>query len=273
MKRTQIAINSVSTTQQNLEEALAAYAEAGFANVEFVLPLVKDWIAQGHTLDDVRALLERYELRSIGGFQTHVACFAPPDALHANHDLLRENVRLIHELGGGTLVVGTDGPAQPSVEALDTVVAVFGELLRQVEGLNVTIALEFNWSPLIKSLHSAASVVQRVNHPQLGILFDPAHYHTTVTKFEHLTAEIVPLIKHVHLNDMSNKPGELSNCNSDRVLPGQGIIDLWALIDRLEEYGYNGYYSIEMFNTALWQLPTMVAARQCYQSLLSLCEE
>jgi len=273
MKRTQIAINSVSTTQQNLEEALAAYAEAGFTNVEFVLPLVKDWIAQGHTLDDVRVLLERHGLRSIGGFQTHVACFAPPDTLHANHDLIRENVRLIHELGGGTLVVGTDGPAQPSVEALDTVVAVFGELLRQIEGLNVTIALEFNWSPLIKSLHSAAYVVKRVNHPQLGILFDPAHYHTTVTKFEHLTAEIVPLIKHVHLNDMSNKPGELSNCNSDRVLPGQGIIDLRAIIDRLEEYDYNGYYSIEMFNPALWQLPAKEAARRCYQSLLPLCEE
>jgi sugar phosphate isomerase/epimerase len=72
---------------------------------------------------------------------------------------------------------------------------------------------------------------------------------------------------------MSNKPGELSNCNSDRVLPGQGIIDLRAIIDRLEEYGYNGHYSIEMFNPALWQLPAKEAARQCYQSLLPLCEE
>lgn len=273
MKRSQLAINSVSTTQAGLPEALAAYADAGFPGVEFVLPLAKDWIAQGHTLDNLRTLLASHHLRCIGGFQTHVECFGTPETRRANHDLQLENLLLVHKLGGGTVVVGTDGPGQSSLAALDTIADVLGELTRQIEGLNVSIALEFNWSPVVKSLQSAVHVVKGVNHPQLGILFDPAHYHTTVTKFEHLTADTVPWIKHVHLNDMRDKPGEHSNCNSDRVLPGQGIINLPALITRLEEHGYNGFYSIEMFNEELWQLPAAEAARQCYQSLLPLCED
>ncbi len=278
MRRSQLAINSVSTRQQHLEEALAAYARAGFVNVEFVLPLVKDWLAQGHTLADVRALLIRYHLRAIGGFHTHVACFGSEEARKANHHLTLENVRLIAELGGDTLVVGTDGPDKvekgaAGLAALDTIAATLAGLVQEIAGLNVHIALEFNWSPVVKSLHSALRVVQQVNSRQLGILFDPAHYYTTVTKFEHLNAETVPWIKHVHLNDMRAKPGELSDCNADRVLPGQGVINLRALIDRLEEYGYNGYYSIEMFSEELWQLPAAVAAEQCYQSLLPLCEE
>lgn len=271
MHLSQIAINTVTTRQAELEEALEAYAAAGFRNVEFVLPLVKKWMAQGHTIEDVRQLLAHHNLRAIGGFETGVQCFSDADAQQANHDLILANVELIQELGGGTLVVGTDGPPQPSLEALDTVAEVFRGLARRIEGRNVSIAIEFNWSPLIKSLHSAVLVAEKVDHPQIGVLFDPAHYYTTVSKFEHLNARSIPWIKHVHIDDMRDKPGELSNCNSDRVLPGEGVIDLAAIIARLEQYGYNGFYSLEMFNEDLWQLPAAEAARLSYQSLLPLC--
>ena len=274
MKREQVAINSVSTRQSGLEEALDAYAAAGFRNVEFVLPLVKEWVARDHSIDDVRRLLAAHDIRAVGGFETHLACFAPPEPRRANHDLLRANARLIHDLGGGTMVVGTDGPSQPLPDpraALDTIADVYGAFMRDIEDLDVTVALEFNWSPVVKSLQSAVLVAQTANHPRLGVLFDPAHYYTTPTKFEHLTAETVRWITHVHLNDMRDKPGDLSNCNSDRVLPGESVLDLPALIARLEQHHYAGLFSIEMFNADLWRLPAVEAARLCYQSLLPLC--
>jgi len=272
MQTAQLAINSVSTHHTGLEEALEAYAAAGFRNVEFVLPLVKDWTAQGHTVDDVRQLLARYNLRAIGGFETHVECFTTPESQRANYEIHLGNAALIHELGGGTLVVGTDGPDQPSLASLDSVASALHGLARQIEGLNVQIALEFNWSPLVKSLQSAVIVVEKVNHPQVGVLFDPAHYYTTVTKLEHLNANTVRWIKHVHLNDMRDKPGDLSDCNADRVLPGDGILDLRMLIATLEQHGYTGFFSIEMFNAELWQLPATEVGRRCYQSLLPLCQ-
>jgi sugar phosphate isomerase/epimerase len=140
-----------------------------------------------------------------------------------------------------------------------------------MEGLRVSIALEFNWSPVVKSLPSAVRVAERVDHPRVGVLFDPAHYYVTPTKFEDLTAATVRHIAHVHLDDMRDRPGDLSHCNSDRVLPGKGVLDLQALIGKLEKHGYRGQFSIEMFNEDLWALPAAAAARQCYQSLLPLC--
>src|SRR5919206_1958005 len=74
MKQEQLAINSVSTRHKDLEEALAAYDGAGFRQVELLLPHVKDWLAAGHTVDDVRRLLAAHNLRAIGGFETFVAC-------------------------------------------------------------------------------------------------------------------------------------------------------------------------------------------------------
>ncbi len=273
MLRSQLAINSITTRQPGLEEALVAYGAAGFPQVEFHLPLLKDWLANGHSIDDAKALLAQNSLQAIGGFQSGIECFSSVEAQQANRALLRENAQLIHDLGGGTLVVGTDGPPQPSVEALEVIAIELRSFVESIEGLDVAVGLEFNWGPLVKSLRSAQIVCEKANHPQVGILFDPAHYHTTVTKFEDLTPEAVRWINHVHLNDMADKPGELSNCNADRMLMGDGILPLTALIDRLEEFGYNGAYSIELFNDELWQLPAAETAALCYQSLLPFCED
>ena len=52
MNQTQLAINSISTRQDSLAEALSAYADAGFSEVEFHLPLLKQWLASGHSVDE-----------------------------------------------------------------------------------------------------------------------------------------------------------------------------------------------------------------------------
>src|SRR5579871_842479 len=107
MKREQLAIHSVSTRQKDLVEALDAYSAAGFRNVEFVLSHVKDWEAQGHTRDEVRELLKARSLRPIGGHERALECFSAPESQQANREFQVANATLIHELGGGTLVVGT----------------------------------------------------------------------------------------------------------------------------------------------------------------------
>jgi 4-hydroxyphenylpyruvate dioxygenase len=273
MHRSQLAINSITTRQGSFEEALDAYAAAGFPQVEFHLPLLKDWLAAGHSVDDARSEISSRNLVAIGGFQAALECFSDTAAQEKNQALHLENARLIDALGGGTLVMGTDGPATPSLDALRTVADGLRTLARQVEELNIRIALEFNWGPLVKSLDSARRVCELVDHPQVGILFDPAHYHCTVTKFSDINAESVRWFKHVHLNDMAGKPGDLSNCNADRVLMGDGILDLHALIARIDEFGYTGAYSIELFNEELWKLPAAETAARCYASLLPYCSD
>lgn len=272
MRTAQLAINSISTRHRHLEEALDAYVEAGFQNVELTFGEVKAWLA-GRPVDTFASLLADRRLRMIGGLEAHLECFTPEESRRANRERHRDNARLLHQLGGGVITVGTDGPARPTMEALDVVAGALRELAREIEGLDVSIALEFNWSPVVKSLASAALVCEKVDHPQVGVLFDPAHYYTTVTKLEDLTAERVRRVKHVHLDDMRDVPADLSNCNDDRVLPGEGVLDLRALIGALERGGYQGMYAIEMFNKELWQVSAVEAARRCYESLVPLCSD
>ncbi|MBV9849514.1 MAG: sugar phosphate isomerase/epimerase [Armatimonadetes bacterium] len=273
MKREQLAINSVSTGGASLEERLAAYAAAGFPNVEFMLGHVKEWLAQGRSPADARRLIESHGLRCIGGFETGLEAFSPPEQRTRNHRQVQDNARLIAEIGGNALVVGTDGPSGPMDDPLGELAQAFADVAGQIADTGVSLCIEFNWSPIVKSLRTAAEVARRSGAANVGVLFDPAHYHCTPSKMEQLTPETVALIKHVHVDDMRDKPGELSNCNSDRELPGDGVLPLRELFGRIEAGGYRGFFSIEMFSDALWALPPEEAARRMYRSLLPLCED
>ena len=268
-----IAINSVSTRHDSLDDALEAYAAAGFRNVEFQMSGLKRWLADGHSVGEMRRLLDRLEVRCIGGFEAVVLAFADRQERAANEQLHIDNARLIAELGGGgVMVAGTDGPHDMDpFESLDVIGRAFAGLAERIDP-SVSLALEFNWGPIVKSIRSARFVVDAADHPRVGILFDPAHYHCTTSKLEDLTADLAAKVIHVHVDDMADKPGEHSHCNSDRVLPGRGILDLLAIINRLEAHGYRGYFAIEMFNEQLWNMPVREAARQMYASMASLCD-
>ena len=271
MEREQLAINTVSL-KGTLPEILAGCAEAGFRNIEFVLGQVYGYMQEGHDVQAVKQLLEQHGQRCIGGFEGCVAISGDEAHIKANHARVVENARLLGELGATTLVVGIDGKFEGLDDVAGHIAQIFADLGRQIEDAGVSLAIEYNWGP-VKSLPLAAEISRQSGASNVGVLFDPAHYHCTPTKFDNLNAANVPFIKHVHVDDMNGKPAELSNCNSDRALPGQGVLDLRAIYGAIEQHGYNGYFSIEMFSDELWALPAQEAAQQMYQSLLILCDD
>jgi len=171
------------------------------------------------------------------------------------------------------MVVHTDGPERVSAGSLEPIARALVDLAEATDDTDVDIAVEFNASPVVKSLGSAVRVAEIAGHPRVGVLFDTAHYHVTPTKFEDINGNSVRWIKHVHLNDMPDTPADLTARDFDRVLPGEGVLDLPEIIAALERNGYEGYFAIELFNADLWALPARETARRCYESLLPLRKE
>ena len=110
MRIERVGINSVSTRHDSLEAALAAYAAAGFDNVELWLEPAKPLGAER-----IAAALSSTGLHLLGGFDGEVECFSPVAARRRSLDGIVESARLLDALGGGVLVFGTDGP-QSEVE-------------------------------------------------------------------------------------------------------------------------------------------------------------
>jgi sugar phosphate isomerase/epimerase len=267
MDADQLAVNTTSTEPTDLPAALAAYAEAGFAGVEFNAGHVRAYLDDGNTVADLRDLLDRHGLDCVGGVGGALACFG--DDPVADNDGVRENAELFGALGGDVVVVGTDGPGgSPGPEVLEDYADAVGAV---AETVDVTVCIEFNWGPTLRSMRAAAAVARRAD-ADVATLFDPAHYHCTPTKFAGLTESNVATLGHVHVNDMPAIPGELARVNDDRVLPGSGALDLDALFGRIETGGYDGYVSIELFDDDIRALPEQEAARRLYESLAVLLD-
>jgi 2-keto-myo-inositol isomerase len=76
MRAEQLAINSQCTSHRKLEEALKAHAAAGFRNAEPRLNLVRDWLDDGHTVEQTRDLFESYGLRVVASSQLEISASA-----------------------------------------------------------------------------------------------------------------------------------------------------------------------------------------------------
>ncbi|HEX8552106.1 MAG TPA: sugar phosphate isomerase/epimerase family protein [Abditibacteriaceae bacterium] len=271
MKHEQLAINTISL-RGALPEIITATAEAGFSNIEWYIGQIKSYVNEGHALAEVTALLQNAGLQSVGGFECGLEAFGSTESQAKNHAYIVENARLLAELGQGKqqcLVVGTDGAAIGELEnPVERCAEVVGQVANQVAPLGVELLIEFNWGA-VKSLPLAAEIARQSGASNAGVLFDPAHFHCTPTKFEDLTPENVAFIKHVHVNNMRRKAAELSNCNDDRLLPDDptGALDVKALFTKIEANGYAGLFSIEMFSQELWDLPPATAAKRMFDSL------
>jgi sugar phosphate isomerase/epimerase len=59
-------------------------------------------------------------------------------------------------------------------------------------------------------------------------------------------------IAHYHINDAARDKPAGTQTDADRVLPGEGVIDLATDLAVLAEIGYRGAISLELFNAELW---------------------
>lgn len=125
--------------------------------------------------------------------------------------------------------------------------------LRQVaaeaESLDLRIALEpfqaegtESWS-ILNTLGDVAAVIEEVGSPALGIQFDVWHLWNTPELFEEIERH-APLIAGVHVNDWR----EPTRGWADRVLPGDGVAGVPAILGALDRAGWDGFYDIEVFS-------------------------
>src|SRR5690606_26939872 len=138
------------------------------------LAQVKAFLSEGRSINDVRDLLDRYNLACIGGFERAVACFAAEEDRREDLKKHVANAELIAALGGRIMVVGTDGPSGDRLtydDIVDQVAAALRDLAEAISGTSVVLCLEFNWSPVVKSLSTAVEAVRRAGRDNVGVLF------------------------------------------------------------------------------------------------------
>ncbi|MCS7222963.1 MAG: sugar phosphate isomerase/epimerase [Armatimonadetes bacterium] len=104
--------------------------------------------------------------------------------------------------------------------------------------------------PTLWRMDQALQLCERISRKNVGLLVDSYHWFCA----EHTVEDLLRLTKdqvvHCHINDAPDRPVEQQRDN-DRLLPGDGIIDLKAFLKALKQIGYDGAVSVEVLSERL----------------------
>ena len=81
--------------------------------------------------------------------------------------------------------------------------------------------------------------------PNVGLLLDAWHWHHAGATTADILAAGKARIVHVHVNDAKPMPPEQVRDN-DRLMPGEGVIDLTGFFKALQKIGYADAVSVEV---------------------------
>jgi sugar phosphate isomerase/epimerase len=89
--------------------------------------------------------------------------------------------------------------------------------------------------------------------PNVGLLLDAWHWHHAGATVNDIIAAGRDRIVHVHFDDAPKLPPEQIKDN-ERLMPGEGVIDLVGFLHALKKIGYTDALSVEVFGRGLKEM-------------------
>ena len=264
------AINQATTMKTDFETDIKAYSNAGFKAIEIWLPKLKQFMTGGKSLNQIKNMLDENGLVPAGACYQAGLMFPQGRTKEEVMKEFSENLEICRNLSIPTLIVPADSVSPVEESHYQQAVNNLFEAAITAEKFGVNLAIEFlARSRFVGCLSTAVLLARKIKHKNAGVLFDTFHFYCGISKIEDIEAVKGDEIFLVHLNDVAEKPREILT-DRFRVLPGKGIIPLETIIRKLQKAGYNGYYSLELFNEELWSHDPFSAAKECFESLEKL---
>jgi sugar phosphate isomerase/epimerase len=248
-----LCLHTITTKPWSIEEAAAAYEEAGVAGIT----VWRDAL-EGRDIQTTRSLLADHGLTVVslcrGGFFPHGTQAGRVQALDDNRRALDEAAAL-----GAPLIVLVCGavPGQSLCVSRDQIRAGIEALLPQAEAHDIKLAIE----PLhpmyaddrsaINTLAQANDLAEAIDSPHVGVAIDVYHLWWDPT----LEGEIERCgqqnnILAFHVCDWKTPTTDLL---LDRGLMGEGCIDIPQIRRWVEAAGFNGFIEVEIFSQTYWR--------------------
>ncbi|MFD7325856.1 bifunctional sugar phosphate isomerase/epimerase/4-hydroxyphenylpyruvate dioxygenase family protein [Streptomyces sp. NPDC059875] len=265
--RTSIATVSLSGP---LSEKLTAVATAGFDGVEI---FENDLLAGPLSPEEVRLRCADLGLR-IELYQPFRDFEAvPPERLARNLRRAERKFALMERLGADLLLVCSS--VDPEAVDDDELAAEHLRLLAErADAHGIRIAYEaLAWGRHIHTYDHAWRVVERADHPALGTCLDSFHILSRGSDPAGIADIPGEKIFFLQLADAPLMAMDvLQWSRHHRCFPGQGGLDVAAVVDAAVRAGYRGPLSLEVFNDVFRQAGAASTAVDALRSLLLLKE-
>jgi sugar phosphate isomerase/epimerase len=235
-----------NTTGAGYRRALEGWAKAGIKQVELNAPFIEAFI-KSDTLDGAKQVLADNGLTLVHGAVVVNGLFEPNPNHAAAMDNLKRRLEMFSSFGLKKVYMTSAAPAPLKEDDFKTVVEHMRMVGDASKAFNMMFSVEFvRASPYMSTLLTALKLKRQAAHPNFGVMFDFYHFWSGMNRLEDMDQIRNGEINHVHFQDVPDMPRELLDNNS-RIIPGDGIAPIVAMLQKLSAKGYAGPLSVELF--------------------------
>ena len=265
------------TMAGSLEAKLAAMKQAGFSQV---MLMARDLVSHPGGVDAAVKAVRDSGSRPTG-FQVLRDFEGLSDHLHDYKVDIAKSMLQMCAATGSKVLLACSSTSRHATDDLDHIARDLKKLAMLAVPFGIKIAYEaLSWGRTVNEFPTSWDVVCRADCPNLGIGLDSFHIFaakTSLDAIEDLDPEKIFLVQLSDFmwHETPTFEERMTTARTFRVFPGEGVHSdaLADLVLRLENIGYRGDYSFEVFNDDYQQLPLDTVAERARKSATWLHED
>ena len=253
-----LAIHTWTLDTTPLEDALTAAANAGWDAVELRRIDFERCYERGMSNEDVLQLVKGSGIPVCTLGVKYGWLFAKGDERQKLFEIFELTCANAVALGCPQ-IMSAPGPLEGHLDDAAEALHEAGEIA-SAHGLG--LAIEFNSQhPVLNSVATLAYLIDKASHPSCGYLLDAYHLHRSGNPgrgFEQVPTHQMVAFQY---SDCSATPVTGVKRPTDRLPPGEGMVDWNGVLGLLADKNFKGHLTYESPNPAQWNRdPSVVAA-------------
>jgi len=260
---TDLAFSTNAYTNHPLPEAVDRIAGHGYAGVELLadrphayLPEFGDEARERlqRVLDRTGIAVSNVNANTTTGYYSDAppSAFFEPSVINPDPDLrgwrveyTKRAIDLATAVGAPAvcLATGSPLPGTKPAEATDLLYDSLHRILDYAEPRGVDVGIEFEPELLVDTTDATLDVIDDVGRDGLGVNLDLGHAAVNGEDPADAVRRCAGHITGVHLEDIAGGVGG----RHYHLIPGEGDLDFAAIFDALDDVGYDGYATLELY--------------------------
>ncbi len=272
-------LNTQTIYLETLPNKIKHAAMAGFEAMELWLEEVEQFCTQGGTLSQVKRILSENNIKCLstikieGWFENDGALMGVSDNHQAILGECKRRIDLAAELGAPYLIACPSFSHRGHFAELQQGVDYFHEILELAKGSDVKITIEFiGQSGQINTIERCMDFLERVDHPDGTMVVDSYHLWRGGGLIDDFAKANKAIVSMLHINDVDPFIQREIYRDRDRIMPGDGMLDLVKFINIAKEIGFSGVVSLGVYNRKLWERDSLEVCREGYTKTMSILQ-
>ena len=245
------ALNTGTLLGYNLsiEEEIAITARAGYDAFEIWIMRLEKYLNEGKSLADLKKRLDDsgLSIENAIGFANWIV--DDEAARSRGLEQMKREMSWLAQIGCPRIAAPASGATGKRIDDLEACGARYRAILEIGEREGVMPMLElWGGSATLQKLADVVAVAMLAVHHKASLLLDAYHLYKGGNDFVslgQLNGRAMPVF---HLNDYPAVPPRETIADKDRVFPGDGICPFDVLLPTLDAIGFEGVFSLELFN-------------------------